>query len=52
MSVGGLCAICESAPANRQCRQCGTFVCTDHYREGQGVCAQCATGGPGDRFQF
>ncbi len=52
MSVAGLCGICETARASRQCQQCGTLVCADHYREGQGVCARCATGGAGDRLQF
>ncbi|SEH14797.1 hypothetical protein SAMN04487967_1773 [Natronorubrum sediminis] len=43
MSVSGLCQICESKPAQHQCANCGTLVCTDHYERDAQLCVQCAT---------
>ena len=50
MSVGGLCQICQSAPAETQCDRCGTLVCEDHLDEDLSVCVECAAelGGTGD----
>jgi len=42
MSVGGLCQICESAPAEHQCLRCGTLVCDTHYDAETGLCTDCA----------
>lgn len=59
MSVEGLCGICGSAPADRQCDRCGTLVCADHFALTDGVCADCATelkrgrgSEEGDTYQF
>lgn len=42
MSVESLCQICESAPAEYQCRRCGALVCVAHYDESTGLCTDCA----------
>lgn len=42
MSTSGLCQICESRPAEEQCRNCGTFTCQRHYEDDLGLCAECA----------
>jgi len=42
MSVGGLCQVCQSASAERQCDRCGTLVCSQHHDTGHGVCVECA----------
>jgi hypothetical protein len=45
MSVAGLCQVCDRARADRQCPRCGSLVCDDHFDDGNGVCADCASGG-------
>jgi hypothetical protein len=47
MSVQGLCQLCESAPANHQCRRCGALVCRAHYDRETGLCTECAADVPG-----
>jgi hypothetical protein len=49
MSLQGLCQICESAPANYQCRRCGTLVCPAHYDDATGLCTECAAENRGPR---
>jgi hypothetical protein len=57
MSVTGLCAVCENAPARHTCSRCGAAVCTDHYDRRDGLCTVCEAqvgggrgdGGPGGR---
>ncbi|SIR80563.1 hypothetical protein [Natronorubrum thiooxidans] len=41
MSVSGLCQICELQPAEEQCPNCGALVCSTHYNEDRGLCADC-----------
>lgn len=41
MRVTGICYVCQH-PAVRTCRNCGQAVCSDHYRESQAVCTDCA----------
>jgi hypothetical protein len=43
MSVQGLCQICEAAPAEYQCKRCGTLVCATHYDESTRLCTDCAS---------
>ena len=43
MSVGGLCQLCEAAPAESQCGQCGSLVCERHFERSSGHCVQCAS---------
>ena len=52
MSVAGLCQICESARADRQCDRCGTFACTDHYDREHGLCVECAAETQPGEFRF
>ena len=42
MSVEGLCQVCEAGPATHQCARCASFVCTEHYDTGTGLCTDCA----------
>ncbi|WP_276272499.1 hypothetical protein [Haloarcula litorea] len=42
MSRTGLCQICESAPADHSCDQCGNLVCDDDWDDDLGFCAECA----------
>jgi hypothetical protein len=42
MSVAGLCQVCESARADRQCEQCGSLVCREHFDARLGACVECA----------
>nr|WP_144018729.1 zinc finger HIT domain-containing protein [Halogeometricum borinquense] len=43
MSVETLCQICESAPAQHQCRRCAALVCSFHYDSDSDLCTDCAT---------
>jgi ribosomal protein L37AE/L43A len=43
MSFQGVCQVCEAAPADHSCEQCGALVCEKHFDEGIGVCVQCAS---------
>lgn len=51
MSTSGLCQICESRPAEEQCRNCGTFTCDQHYEGDLGLCAECAAQADSGRDQ-
>lgn len=42
MSVTGICQVCESAEASKTCDQCGASVCSGHYDDERGLCANCA----------
>lgn len=42
MSVEGLCQICETNTVDEDCQRCGQLVCSDHYHEERGLCAECA----------
>ena len=44
MSISGLCQICESREAKRQCNNCGALVCDADFEDATGVCVQCASG--------
>lgn len=45
MSTTGVCQICENAPAEHRCEQCGTLVCAAHFNRTQGLCVRCAGAG-------
>lgn len=49
MSVSGLCQICESRPAERQCANCGTLACDAHFEESTGLCVECTAQAQPDR---
>lgn len=48
MSLGDVCQICESAPAEYQCELCGTLACETHFDRQADQCVRCAGSGERD----